>query len=96
LSNSNVRKGLLPYCITRRYLTLMTYGRIGNIKHCKLLGIDVVEDSETSLVLVLPYSKNARSLVGTQPLTGGALLCCHLNFQRLLALKLHSSKRALV
>ena len=46
MSNSNVRKGLLPYCITRRYLTLMTYGRIGNIKHCKLLGIDVVEDSE--------------------------------------------------
>lgn len=49
-------------------------GRIANIKHCELLGIHVVEDSETSLVLVLPYSKNASSLVGTQALTGGALL----------------------
>lgn len=47
---------------------------IANIKHCKLLGIDAVENSEKSLVLVLPYDKNASSLVGNQALSGGAML----------------------
>ena len=47
---------------------------IANIKHCKLLGIEAVENSENSLVLALPYSHNASSLVGTQALSGGAVL----------------------
>ena len=47
---------------------------IANIKHCKLLGIDAVENSTKSLVLVLPYGKNASSPVGSQALSGGAVL----------------------
>ena len=47
---------------------------IANIKHCKLLGIEAVDNSENSLVLALPYSHNASSLVGTQALSGGAVL----------------------
>ena len=47
---------------------------IANIKHCKLLGIEALDNSENSLVLALPYSHNASSLVGTQALSGGAVL----------------------
>jgi len=47
---------------------------IAHIKHCKLLGIGLRENSADSLVLALPYAPSAAGVTGSDTLSGGALL----------------------